>query len=136
MKSQDILSKINHDSGMTVPDNYFEDFATAMSAKLPEQEWESAHPNVMPRTFWQKVRPYVYMAAMFLGIWCMMKTFDLMRGDTPLSIEKNTQLMSAINNDAFFNDYVTPTVNESDIYDELYENGFDPATLDSTEMIN
>lgn len=136
MKSQDILSKINHDSGMTVPDNYFEDFAATMSAKLPKQEWETARPNVMPRSFWQKVRPYVYMAAMFLGIWCMMKTFDLMRGDTPLSIEKNTQLMSAINNDAFFNDYVTPSVNESDIYDQLYEDGFDPAALDSAEITN
>ena len=85
----------------------------------------------MPRSFWSRVRPYVYMAAMFLGIWCMMKTFDLMRGDVPVSVEKNTQLMSAINNDAFFNDYCSPAVSESDIYDDLYDEGFDPASLDS-----
>lgn len=131
MKGQDILSKIDHQSGMTVPDNFFEDFNKRMIEALPEQSWENSSPRIMPRSFWSRVRPYVYMAAMFLGIWCMMKTFDLMRGDVPVSVEKNTQLMSAINNDAFFNDYCSPAVNESDIYDDLYDEGFDPASLDS-----
>lgn len=131
MKGQDILSKIDHQSGMTVPDNFFEDFNKRMIEALPEQSWENSSPRIMPRSLWSRVRPYVYMAAMFLGIWCMMKTFDLMRGDVPVSVEKNTQLMSAINNDAFFNDYCSPAVNESDIYDDLYDEGFDPASLDS-----
>lgn len=131
MKGQDILSKIDHQSGMTVPDNFFEDFNRHMIEALPEQSWEKPSPRIMPRSFWSRVRPYVYMAAMFLGIWCMMKTFDLMRGDVPVSVEKNTQLMSAINNDAFFNDYCSPAVSESDIYDDLYDEGFDPASLDS-----
>lgn len=131
MKGQDILSKIDHQSGMTVPDNFFEDFNKRMIEALPEQSWEKSSPQIMPRSFWSRVRPYVYMAAMFLGIWCMMKTFDLMRGDVPVSVEKNTQLMSAINNDAFFNDYCSPTISESDIYDDLYDEGFDPASLDS-----
>lgn len=131
MKGQDILSKIDHQSGMTVPDNFFEDFNKRMIEALPEQSWENSSPRIMPRSFWSRVRPYVYMAAMFLGIWCMVKTFDLMRGDVPVSVEKNTQLMSAINNDAFFNDYCSPAVSESDIYDDLYDEGFDPASLDS-----
>lgn len=131
MKGQDILSKIDHQSGMSVPDNFFEDFNKRMIEALPEQSWENSSPRIMPRSFWSRVRPYVYMAAMFLGIWCMMKTFDLMRGDVPVSVEKNTQLMSAINNDAFFNDYCSPAVSESDIYDDLYDEGFDPASLDS-----
>lgn len=131
MKGQDILSKIDHQSGMTVPDNFFEDFNKRMIEALPEQSWKKSSLRIMPRSFWSRVRPYVYMAAMFLGIWCMMKTFDLMRGDVPVSVEKNTQLMSAINNDAFFNDYCSPAVSESDIYDDLYDEGFDPASLDS-----
>ena len=131
MKGQDILSKIDHQSGMTVPDNFFEDFNKRMIEALPEQSWEKSSPRIMPRSFWSRVRPYVYMAAMFLGIWCMMKTFDLMRGDVPVSVEKNTQLMSAIYNDALFIDYFSPAVSESDIYDDLYDEGFDPASLDS-----
>ncbi|MCM1348914.1 MAG: hypothetical protein NC338_05830 [Firmicutes bacterium] len=131
MKGQDILSSINHESGMTVPENYFENFNRHMASELPQMPWESADPVVMPRSFWQKVRPYVYMAAMFAGIWCMMKTFDLMHSDSPLPVEKNAQLMSAINNDAFFNDYCTPAFSESDVIDELYNEGFDPSTMDS-----
>lgn len=134
MKSQDILSEINHQSGMTVPDGFFDEFNKRMAENLPVQEWEKEQPVIMPRTFWQKVRPYVYMAAMFMGIWCMMKGFDMMRGDSPLPIEKNDQLVSAINNDAFFNDYFVPAVSETDIYDELYDEGFDPSMLDTTEI--
>jgi hypothetical protein len=131
MKHQDILSEINHHDGMTVPDGFFDAFNKQMAENLPKQEWENPKPNIMPRSFWQRVRPYVYMAAMFMGIWCMMKTFDLMRGDSPIAIEKNTELVSAINNDAFFNDYFTPAVSETDVYDDLYNDGFDPESLDS-----
>lgn len=135
MKSNDILSDINHQSGMTVPDNYFDDFAKKMTESLPKQPWEDPdfEAKIMPQTFWQKVRPFVYMAAMFGGIWCMMKTFDLVRGDAPMSVERNTQLVSAINNEAFFNDYFTPSVDESDIYNYLYDEGFDPASLDTID---
>ena len=132
MNSQDILSKINHKSGMTVPDNYFADFAQSMSSQLPVQDWEREDSAVvMPQSFWHKIRPYAYMAAMFLGIWCMMKTFDLMRGDSVISVDKNPQLISAVNNDAFFNYYCTPAMSETDIFDELYDEGFDPSSLDS-----
>lgn len=131
MKGQDILSKINHQSGMTVPEGYFEDFNARMIASLPQQDWERPEPRILHRSLWTRVRPYVYMAAMFMGIWCMMKTFDLMRGDVPVPMERNTELMSAINNDSFFNDYFTPSMSETDIYEDLYDEGFDPETLDT-----
>lgn len=124
MKNQDILSEINRQSGMTVPEGYFSNFAARMAQTLPEQPWEK--PNVMPRTFWHKVRPYVYMAAMFLGVWCMMKTFDLMRPKSDLSIGNNPILVSAISNDSFFNDYCAREIDETDLYDDLYNQGFDP----------
>lgn len=133
MNSKDILSQINRDSGMTVPDGYFEQFAADMAKALPPQSWESESPSIMPRSFWTRVRPYVYMAAMFLGIWCMMKTFDLMRPSATGSVEKNAQLMSALNNEAFFNDYCTPALNETDIIDELYEENFDPESMESLD---
>jgi len=132
MNSNDILNQIGHRTGMTVPEGYFDNFTEQMCAKLPEQPWEKATtPNVMPRSFWQKVRPYVYMAAMFAGIWCMMKGFDMVRSDSTIALDKNPQLISAVNNDAFFNDYCTSDVSESELYDELYNDGFDPSSLDS-----
>ena len=130
---KDILTKVNRNDGMTVPDGYFDDFAAKMMASLPEKDWEKPAPKVMPRSFWQKVRPYVYLAAMFMGVWCMMKMFDLMRTDSyGLSIENNPVMTAAIGNDHFINDYF---INECDVSDyqlmeDLYETGFDPAETD------
>lgn len=130
---KDILTKVNRNDGMTVPDGYFEDFAARMTASLPEREWEKPQPKVLPRSMWQKIRPYVYLAAMFMGVWCMMKMFDLMRTDSNgLSIENNPVMTAALGNDNFINDYF---INEGEVSDyqlmeALYETGLDPAVTD------
>ena len=67
----DILSKIGKDAGFRVPDGYFDSFAQRMSSGLPDKE---ILPAPKP-TRWQRVRPFVYLAAMFAGIWCMMQIF-------------------------------------------------------------
>lgn len=134
---KDILTKVNRNDGMTVPDGYFEDFAKRMAASLPQQEWEKPEPKVLPRSIWQRMRPYVYLAAMFMGVWCMMKMFDLMRTDSyGLSIENNPVLTAAIENDHFINDYF---INEGEVDDyqlmeDLYQTGFDPTEYDA--MLN
>ena len=74
----DILSKLGKDSGFKIPENYFADFNTKMMESLPK-------PNLTPQvkpSLWVRVRPYVYMAAMFAGIWCMMRVFNDMSGAT------------------------------------------------------
>lgn len=130
---KDILTKADRKDGMTVPDGYFEDFATRMAAALPEMEWEKPAPKVMPRTVWQRVRPYLYLAAMFMGVWCMMKMFDLMRTDSSgLSIDNNPIMTAALSNDHFINEYF---INEGGISDyqlmeDLYETGFDPSACE------
>lgn len=128
MEKHDILSGINHESGLTVPPGYFDEFNTRMASSLPLQPWESEQPKLMPRTKWQKLRPYVYMAAMFAGIWCMMKMFDMMRGEPAINgFSGNPELMSAINNDEFYVDYCSESLNEDYLYDQLYEDGVDPS---------
>jgi len=135
---KDILEKINHNDGMTVPDGYFADFAARMTASLPKQEWEEAQTTVLHRSVWQRVRPYIYLAAMFMGVWCMMKMFDLMRVDSSgLSIEGNPVMTAALSNDHFINEYF---INEGDISDhqlmeDLYETGFDPSAYED-ELID
>lgn len=127
MDPKDILNKANHNDGMTVPDGYFADFNKMMAAKLPPIEFEKGEPRrVMPRTIWQKARPYVYMAAMFAGIWCMMKMFDIVRpSNADLSIDSHPAVMAAVNNEEFFNNYVATAVDEGELLDELYSEGFD-----------
>ena len=74
----DILSKLGKDSGFKVPENYFSDFNKQMMESLPK-------PNLTPQvkpSLWVRVRPYVDMAAMFAGIWCMMRVFNDMSGAT------------------------------------------------------
>lgn len=73
MKEERLLEeRFGRDPGFRVPDGYFDEVFTKIGASLPDYK---AAPKAVPLTFWQKVRPYVYMAAMFAGIWCMMKIF-------------------------------------------------------------
>lgn len=133
---KNILKQVNHKDGMTVPEGYFENFTAGLISDLPRQEWESEGAQVLPRSFWQKVRPYVYLAAMFIGVWCMMMTFDLMRpSSNDFSFKNNPLLTAAINNDYFFNDYI---INEEkfdsdDLMDDLYEVGFTPVEYSDSD---
>lgn len=70
-KKSDILTKVGKDAGFKVPEGYFADFAEKMAASLPEREI----PVQKKPTRWMRIRPYVYMAAMFAGVWCMMYLF-------------------------------------------------------------
>lgn len=118
-----ILSQLPGHDGMTVPEGYFADFQRRMSESLPERE-----PRVveMPRTLWQKVRPYVYLAAMFAGIWCMLQMFAMMgTASTGLTPESSPVLAEAISSDEFMDDYYYMSVNEMDLYDDLYAQGLD-----------
>lgn len=71
-KKSDILTKLGKDSGFKVPEGYFADFADKMANSLPEREL----PKVIKPTRWMRIRPYVYMAAMFAGVWCMLYLFQ------------------------------------------------------------
>lgn len=69
-----LLRHTGRHTGMKVPDGYFDDFVADMMNKLPEYP---AKPVVPKLSRWQRIKPYVYMAAMFAGIWCMMKMFHI-----------------------------------------------------------
>lgn len=122
----DPLKKINHDSGMTVPEGYFAEFNARMVRELPPIDFEkNGVQEAVRRTLWQRVRPYAYMAAMFAGVWCMMNMFNIMRPDADLSVSNNPVITAAVDNDMFFNDYVVPSIDDQTLMDELYEEGFD-----------
>ena len=76
MKNADFLQdKIGRDPGFRVPDGYFEDFTIKTMESLPP------YPE-------QPVKPYVYMAAMFAGIWLTMKMFhDVSTAASRLSLD-------------------------------------------------
>lgn len=129
--SNDILSRVDHRHGMTVPEGYFEQFTERMVANLPERpELTAPQTFIQPSaSLWQRIRPYVYMAAMFAGVWCMLKMFTLMTSQNPMPFESNPVIAEAFRNDTFVNDYVLSDLSQWDIYDDLMEDGFDPDSL-------
>lgn len=70
--------KAGKDSGFRVPDGYFDQTYAKVMASLPERK---AMPEAKV-SLWTRVRPYVYLAAMFAGIWCMMRIFHDMSGQS------------------------------------------------------
>jgi hypothetical protein len=96
-----------------------------MASELPDKQ-----PAVveMPRSLWQKTRPYIYLAAMFAGIWCMLQMFAMMGGtgvSGAITPDNNPVLADAIENDSFMDDYYYMAVDEYDLYDDLYAAGMD-----------
>ena len=79
-ENSDILKKLGKDPGFKVPEHYFDDFNKRMAESLPEVKITQVEAKP---TMWMRVRPFVYMAAMFAGIWCMMKAFNGLNGESP-----------------------------------------------------
>ena len=119
---ENILDKIGRKDGMTVPDGYFDDFQLRMEAMLPPNEAaESTAAIQPPRSFWERVRPFVYMAALFAGVWCMIKMFALMSGGAvDLSIDNNEVLTRALSDDNFVYEYLRDDVSDREMFEEMY----------------
>ena len=85
MKREDstILNKYGKDPGFKVPENYFDDFNKKMAAMLPDVE---ITPVDVKPTMWQRVRPLVYLAAMFAGVWCIVSVFTRLNGSSNLGV--------------------------------------------------
>lgn len=66
MKEEDnILRKAGTENAFRVPDGYFEHLTSEIMNRLPEKE----KPVIEAResTMWERVKPWAYMAAMFVG---------------------------------------------------------------------
>ncbi|WP_294471069.1 hypothetical protein [uncultured Bacteroides sp.] len=66
MKEEDILiKKLGKENSFKVPEGYFENLTSEVMNKLPEKEkviFEEEHNST-----WTKVKPFLYLAAMFVG---------------------------------------------------------------------
>lgn len=94
MKEEDKLKhRYGTDTGFRVPEGYFDHVFSEIEAKLPE------HPGLKPAaplSRWQRLKPYVYLAAMFGGIWCTMKMVSMMSetGSEPVSLDNPPELIA------------------------------------------
>ncbi len=111
------LNEIGRKHGMRVPDNYFADFAEKMTEQLPEREF----PLEEPPTMWLRVRPWVYMAAMFAGIWLMMRMFTGLTSVVPDASSETQAVASVVGEGVIVDDdLIDFYVDDYAVYDMLY----------------
>ena len=115
-KKTPLLDEIGRKHGMKVPSNYFADFTEKMTESLPEREF----PELVQPSLWLRVRPWIYMAAMFAGIWLMMKMFtgifSVEKGETP-DMEMTA---SATDGSTIEDEWIAYYVDDYTAYEMLY----------------
>lgn len=99
-----LLDRFGRKGPWKVPEGYFAQMMTEVEGKLPAQPQEQRYVEM---TRWQKLKPYVYLAAMFLGIWVMMNVFGRVMTSRELNLdnppEQYAQLMEkAVEQDAVY----------------------------------
>ncbi len=67
------LNEVGKTNPFKVPEGYFERFSEDLISQLPERTVEE--PKEL--TLWEKLKPWTYMAAMFLGIMLIFKIFSV-----------------------------------------------------------
>lgn len=73
MKKEDdeIQKRCGKQNPFTVPEGYFDELTSKVMEQLPQ-----TRPTETKRvTMWERIKPWMYMAAMFVGIMFMVKVF-------------------------------------------------------------
>lgn len=98
----DLLKRCGTENPFTVPEGYFESFTEQLMEKLPEREAQPA-----PRlTLWTRVKPWVYMAAMFCGLMLSVRMF-VGEKQSPAATPETTDFTEVPD------EYIDPIVNQT-----------------------
>jgi hypothetical protein len=107
MEKNSILNEIGNRNPFSVPENYFENFANQFEAQI-------ALKPVLP---FKLLRPWMYMAAMFLGVFFMSRIVYTVYTNNKIADAENYELyvMSQVNdveNLEYFDADVSETINK------------------------
>ncbi|MDR0745583.1 MAG: hypothetical protein LBF17_03705 [Mediterranea sp.] len=112
MKEEDkLLKKVGTGNPFTAPDGYFEQLTSEVMNKLPEQE---APRFVMKEvTMWDRVKPWAYMAAMFVGAALIIKVAS--RNPDPFEDKQvaGTDVAATADSEVVYDGYIDYAVNQS-----------------------
>ena len=109
MKEEDeIYRKVGTGNAFKVPENYFENLTSEVMSKLPEKETITITKK--EPTKWQKMKPLLYMAAMFAGAALIIKVAAI-----DLDINRSSVLSQSemIDLDGISDQYMSEAVNGS-----------------------
>ena len=122
-QEEQLISKYGKDSGMKVPEGYFSDLEKNIMQSLPP--YKKAE-KVVETSRWQRVKPYVYLAAMFCGIWLMMKVFHTATQPITLNLENPPEaLVEMIDGGYDYDIHYIPYMPELDDEDDDWLMGYD-----------
>lgn len=112
MKEEDnILKKVGKENVFRVPDGYFENLTSEVMSRLPEKET----PAIIKRepTKWERIKPWVYMTAMFAGAALIIRVASTdrtpvnnrMAMDEPETEVVSDEYISAVLDNSMLDDY-------------------------------
>ena len=109
------------DGGLKVPDGFFESAFGKIQSELPPYP---EAPRPVKLSTWHRLRPYVYLAAMFAGIWLMMTVFHhVSSSSSQLSLENIPEQIAMAMEDpegeAMLFDYVAPDTDDYELENEV-----------------
>ncbi len=115
------LSDIEFKNPFTVPDNYFENISEEIMKNLPEKET----PLPVKVSMWTKVKPWIYMAAMFVGTYFLVQVLLDKTGGTDGNLNRISSHQNVISSDKYWSD-VQITEDEFFEYveDQLINDGY------------
>jgi len=110
--------KYGQKGGWKVPEGYFDSVYKEIGTKLPAYPEVQRHVEMTP---WQRVKPYVYLAAMFAGIWLMMKVFYHASGSGAISLDNPPEHIAMAVSDLDISDayYLTEPMADIEIEGEI-----------------
>lgn len=111
MKEEDkLLKKVGTGNPFTVPEGYFEHLTSEVMNTLPEQE---APRFVMKKvTTWDRIKPWTYMAAMFVGAALIIKVASY--NPNPFEDKQIAATETTTDTELFYDDeYIDYSVSQS-----------------------
>lgn len=89
---QNILEQLKDKEPFKVPEGYFDDLTNNIMQNLPEKEVEETEPVSV--SMWDRLRPLLYLAAVFVGLGFFFKTVmpkDYDEQSKQLMVEKQSE---------------------------------------------
>lgn len=113
MKEEEkIIERYGRKGPWRMPDGYLDSVCVDVLAALPEFP---VVPQPVKMSRWQRVKPYVYLAAMFGGIWCMMQMFHHAAGNSQLNLDNPPAHIAALMSESDMGDMLSLPTLESDM---------------------
>lgn len=119
------LEEIDKTNPFKVPDNYFQNFNEEIMKRLPQREFTP--PMVV--SMWDRVKPWVYLAAMFIGLYITINFIVSKSGNNnpnePIVTQQSQQVTSNTENY-----WSTVHITEEEFYGYLEEQLIDESYFD------